>query len=144
MAAAFLWLAAAASYPVLVLRARRRGPAAELVARRRLQSLIALQAGSFALVILSGYASMRLHGWSLRYPRWLALKIGLTAFLFVPLEAFLAYVGAAWIRPGLRSDPPARDLARGAAMQEMVWTIALPLAGLALPLVVWLSLARPF
>ncbi len=147
MAAAFLWLAAATSYPVLVLRARRRGPAAELVARRRLQSLIAFQAGSFALVLLSGYALMRAHGWSLAYPRWLALKIGLVLFLFLPIEAFLAYVGAAWIRPGLHaasSSALPKELTRGASMQEMVWAIAVPLAGLALPLVLWLSLTRPF
>ena len=87
---------------------------------------------------------MRSHGWTLAYPRWLALKIGIVAFLFVPLEAFLAYVGAFWIRPGLSAAPPSRTLERGASMQGMVWAIAVPLAGLALPLVVWLSLARPF
>jgi hypothetical protein len=60
------------------------------------------------------------------------------------LEAFLAYVAAFWIRPGLSVPPPSRQLERGASMQGMVWAIALPLAGLAVPLVVWLSLARPF
>jgi hypothetical protein len=29
-------------------------------------------------------------------------------------------------------------------MQGMVWAIALPLLGLALPVVVWLSVGRPF
>jgi hypothetical protein len=87
---------------------------------------------------------MRSHGWSLAYPRWLALKIGIVAFLFVPLEAFLAYVAAFWIRPGLADGASSRQLERGASMQAMVWTIALPLGVLALPLVLWLSLARPF
>ncbi len=103
-----------------------------------------VQSVAFALVLLTGYASMRAHGWTLAYPRWLALKIGIVAFLFVPLEAFLAYVGAFWIRPGLTAPPPSRQLERGASMQGMVWAIALPLGGLALPLVLWLSLARPF
>ncbi len=144
VAAAFLWLAAATTYPMLVLRARRRGAEAELQARRRFHGLIALEAAAFAVVLVTGYALMRLYGWSLAYPRWLALKIGVVVFLFLPLEAFLAYVGATWIGPGLRAAPPARELGRGAAMQEMVWAIAVPLAGLALPLVVWLSLAHPF
>ena len=136
------WLTAAAAYPAIVLGARRGGPAAELIARRRFHFLIGLETGAFVLVLATGYVLMSLHGWSLAYPRWLALKIGLVAFLFVPLEAFLAYVGAAWIGPGFVSA--ARELERGASMQEMVWAIALPLAGLALPLVVWLSLAHPF
>jgi len=130
-----------------VLRARRRGEAAELVARRRGQKVIAVSAGAFGLVLQSGYALMRLHGWSLAYPRWLALKIGLVLFLFLPLEGFLAYVGACWVAPGLRrtpSPPFAQELARAASMQQMVWAIAVPLLGLALPFVIWLSLARPF
>ena len=147
MAAVLVWLAAATAYPSLVLRARRRGGDAELLARRRLQYLIALEAAAFAFILATGCALMRFHGWSLDYPRWLSLKIGLVAFLFLPMEGFLAYVGAAWIRRGLHatpSPPLAKELTRGAAMQEMVWAIAVPLAGLAVPLVVWLSLAHPF
>ncbi len=139
-----VWLTAATIYPVLVLRARRRGADAELRARRRLQFLIFLQAGGFAAVLVTGYGLMRLHGWSLAYPRWLSLKIGLVVFLFLPLEGFLAYVGAAWVGRGLHASPPGRALERGGAMQEMVWAIAVPLAGIALPLIVWLSRARPF
>jgi hypothetical protein len=129
---------------LLVRRARRHGEIAELATRRRYHFLIAVQSVSFVLVLLSGFVSMRSHSWTLAYPRWLALKIGIVAFLFVPLEAFLAYVGAFWIRPGLDAAPPSRTLERGASMQGMVWAIAMPLAGLALPLVVWLSVARPF
>jgi hypothetical protein len=105
---------------------------------------MAIQSVSFAVVVLTGFVSMRSFGWTLAYPRWLALKIGIVAFLFVPLEAFLAYVGAFWIRPGLSAAPPSRWLERGASMQGMLWAIAVPLAALALPLVLWLSLARPF
>jgi hypothetical protein len=126
------------------LRARRRGEDAELAARRRWHPLIAIQSVSFALILLTGYASMHAHAWTLAYPRWLALKIGIVAFLFVPLEGFLTYVAAFWIRPGLAAGAPSRQLERGASMQGMVWAIALPLSVLALPLVVWLSLARPF
>jgi hypothetical protein len=129
---------------LLVQRGRRRGESAELATRRRWHFLMAVQSVSFAVVVLTGFVSMRSHGWTLAYPRWLALKIGLVAFLFVPLEAFLAYVGAFWIRPGLSEAPPSRMLERGASMQGMVWAIAVPLGGLALPLVVWLSVARPF
>jgi hypothetical protein len=129
---------------LLVQRARRRGESAEVATRRRWHFLMAVQSVSFAVVVLTGFVSMRSHGWTLAYPRWLALKIGIVAFLFVPLEAFLAYVGAFWIRPGLSAASPSRTLERGASMQGMVWAIALPLAGLGLPLVVWLSLARPF
>jgi hypothetical protein len=130
-----------------VLRAGRRGESAELAARRRGQRIVALSAAACVLALASGYALMRLHGWSLAYPRWLALKIGLVLFLFLPLEGFLAYVGAFWSAPGLaRSGAPpfAQELARAASMQQMLWAIAVPLVGLALPLVLWLSLARPF
>jgi len=115
-----------------------------LAARRRFQPLIAIQFVSFVLVLLTGYFQMRSHGWSLAYPRWLALKIGIVVFLFVPLEAFLAYVAAFWVGPGLAAGPASRQLERGASMQGMVWAIALPLGALALPVVLWLSLARPF
>jgi hypothetical protein len=129
---------------LLLRRARRRDEGAEIAVRRRWQPLIAIQFVAFILVLVSGYLSMRSHAWTLAYPRWLALKIGIVGFLFVPLEGFLAYVGAFWIRPGLAAGAPPRLLERGASMQGMVWTIALPLSVLALPLVVWLSLARPF
>jgi hypothetical protein len=130
-----------------VLRAGRRGESAELAARRRGQRIVALSAGACFLALASGYALMRLQGWSLAYPRWLALKIGLVLFLFLPLEGFLAYVGAFWSAPGLaRSEAPpfSQELSRAASMQQMLWAIAVPLVGLALPLVLWLSLARPF
>jgi hypothetical protein len=129
---------------LLVARARGRGEHAVLATRRRWHFLIAVQSVSFAVVVLTGVLSMRSHGWTLAYPRWLALKVGIVLFLFVPLECFLAYVGWGWVRPGLESPSSSRALERGASMQGMVWAIALPLLGLALPVVVWLSVWRPF
>ncbi len=90
---------------------------------------------------------MRFRGWGIGYPGWLALKIGLVAFLFVPLEGIHAYAVCVFLARGLRgtaAPPFARELERGASMQEMVWALSVPLLGLALPLVLWLSLARPF
>lgn len=80
---------------------------------------------------------MVLHG------RWLHLKLGLTAFLLVPLEAFHAYVNHVWIARALR-DGSARLLERGVGLDDMVRTLAIPLLGAAVPLLFWLSLRRPF
>ena len=90
---------------------------------------------------------MNHHGWRLDHPRWLGLKLGLVVFLVVPLEAMHAYIAHVWIARGLRqtSAPPfAKDLVRGLGVEEMIRTLAIPLFALALPLIVWLSLARPF
>jgi len=90
---------------------------------------------------------MRLRGWGLGYPGWLALKLGLVAFLFVPLEGIHAYAVFVFLVRGLRgtaAPPFSRELERGASMQGMVWALAVPLLGLAFPLVLWLSFARPF
>jgi hypothetical protein len=87
------------------------------------------------------------HGWRLGYPRWLSAKLGLVLFLLVPLEAFRVYIGVAWLAPGLRATaaPPfSKELARGLSMDQMLGALALPLLLLGLPLVLWLSWARPF
>jgi hypothetical protein len=58
-----------------------------------------------------------------------------------------AWVCHAWIRRGLRqtAEPPfSKDLARGIGMDDMVRSLAVPLLGLALPLMAWLAVARPF
>jgi len=89
----------------------------------------------------------RLHGWGLGHARWLALKLGLVAFLVVPLEAFHAYVCHVWLARALRGASAAaftRDLERGIGVDEMVRAIAAPLLGLALPVILWLSTAKPF
>ncbi len=86
-------------------------------------------------------------GWRIGYPGWLALKLGLVAFVFVPLEGIHAYAAHVFLARGLRGPVApslSRELERGASMQGMVWALAVPLFGLALPLVLWLSIARPF
>jgi hypothetical protein len=127
--------------------ARRRGPAAELAARRRLGVVLVVEHVALAAALLSGYLLMASHGWGLGYARWLAVKVGLTLFLFVPLEAMHVWVCHGWIARGLRetSEPPfSKDLARGIGMDDMVRALAIPLFGLAVPLMIWLAVAHPF
>jgi uncharacterized membrane protein len=137
---------AAAAYALAM--ARTRGVAAEaLAARRRLQPLLLLEHASLLLLLVTGVLLMRQRGWGLGHARWLLAKLGLVAFLVVPLEGFHAWIAHVWIARGLRqtSAPPfSKDLARGVAVQEMIATLALPLLGATLPLLLWLSLARPF
>jgi hypothetical protein len=86
-------------------------------------------------------------GWGVAHAGWLAVKVGLTLFLILPLEGMHAYVSHGWIARGLRRTPAppfAQELARGIGIEEMLRALALPLLGIALPLMVWLSLARPF
>jgi hypothetical protein len=86
---------------------------------------------------------MRANGWSVGHPRWLGVKLLLVGFLVVPLEAFHAWACYAWIGKGLRAGAAA-ELRRGLAMEEMVRTLEAVLLGLAVPLLFWLSMARPF
>jgi hypothetical protein len=134
------------SYAVLVSRARRLGPEAELAARRRLQRLRHLEAGAFALGLALGLALMTRHGWRLGYPRWLSAKLGLVTFLLVPLEAFRVYLSLVWLGPGMAQTarPPfSQDLARAVSMDDMLQALAVPLLLLGLPIVLWLSWTRP-
>jgi hypothetical protein len=78
-----------------------------------------------------------------RHARWMHLKIGLTGFLVLPLEAFHAYVNHVWIARALR-DGSARLLERGTGLDDMVRSLAVPLLGLAVPLLLWLSIRHPF
>src|SRR5260370_40247945 len=122
-------------------------PAAGLAARRRLQPLLRLEHASLLLLLVSGLLLMRQRGWGLGHARWLLAKLGLVALLVVPLEAFHAWIAHVWIARGLRQTPAppfSKDLARGVAVQEMSPTLAVPLPGTALPLLLRLSLARPF
>lgn len=138
---------AALGYALLAARARRLGPLAELVARRRLHGLRHLEAAAFALALALGLALMASHGWRLGYPRWLSAKLGLVAFLLVPLEAFRVYLSLAWLGPGLRqtqAPPFSQDLARAVSMDDMLQALAVPLLLLALPAVLWLSWTRSF
>ena len=135
------------SYAFLVSRARRVGPAAELEARRRLQALRHLEAGAFLVGLALGLLLMSRHGWRIGYPRWLSAKLGLVAFLLVPLEGFRVYLSLVWLGPGLRqtAEPPfSQDLGRAVSMDDMLQALAVPLLVLALPAVLWLSWTRPF
>lgn len=133
---------------MLLSRARRTGRALdELAARRRLQPALIAEHTALAVLLLSGFALLQHHDWGLGHARWLALKVGLVAFLLVPLEAFHAYVCHRWLARGLRqtgAPPLSRDLERAIGMDDMIRVIAVPLLGLGLPLILWLSLAKPF
>lgn len=85
-------------------------------------------------------------GWGMGHARWLGVKVGLVAFLFLPLQAMHAYVCHVWVSRGLgqtRAAPYAKDLVRGLGMEEMIRTLEAVLFGVAVPLVIWLSLRRP-
>jgi len=142
-----LWLGAIAFQLLAVGRAQRTGPEAELEGRRRLLRVVRLEHGAFLALLITGLWLMGGLGWGLGHPRWFGLKLGLVIFLLIPLEAMHAWIAYAWIAPGLRqtSAPPfSKDLARGIGMQEMLASLAFPLLLLAVPLLVWLSLYRPF
>jgi hypothetical protein len=128
--------------------ARASGEACrELFARRRLQPLLALEHIAFLLLLITGLLLMREHGWGLTRARWLTLKLGLVAFLVVPLEGMHAFIAHTWIARGLRqteAPPLAKDLVRGLGVEEMLRALAIPLFGIGLPLILWLSLKRPF
>jgi len=143
-----VWVAAAVGSLLLSWRAARAGetPAA-LAVRRRAQPWLVLEHVSLALALGSGLALMRRLGWTLGHARWFGVKLGLVAFLVLPLESMHAYVCHVWIARGLdqtREPPFAKDLVRGIGMEEMVRTLELLLLGAGVPLLVWLSLARPF
>ncbi|HET8647260.1 MAG TPA: hypothetical protein VFO85_17315 [Vicinamibacteria bacterium] len=132
-----------------LLRARRRGLEAELEQRRRSSRVMAFEHAALALAIACGLALMSLHGWRLGYPRWLSIKLGLVAFLLIPLEGMHAWVNHVWMARALRAwpGPPAplsRELDRWTGMDDMIRTLAALLLGLALPFMAWLSIARPF
>jgi hypothetical protein len=68
-------------------------------------------------------------------------------FLVVPMEAMHAFIAHGWTARGLRrtARPPFdKELARGLGVEEMLRTLAVPLFGLGVPLVLWLSFRRPF
>lgn len=88
---------------------------------------------------------MQDRGWGLTRFRWLGLKLGLVVLLVLPLEAMHAWIDHVWIPGALRgSRRGPRDLERGLSMDAMLRTLALPLLGVGVLLILWLSLARPF
>jgi hypothetical protein len=142
-----VWLGACLGGQIAASRARGGDPERELALRRRLSAVLGAEHLAFVCVLASGALLMSRHGWRLDHPRWLTLKLGVVAFLLTPLEAMHAFMVHVWMARGLRrtSAPPFdRDLVRGLGVEEMLRTLAIPLWGLGLPLVVWLSVARPF
>jgi hypothetical protein len=141
-------VATALGVQAVLSRARRSGrPEDEVAARRRLQPALLAEHAALAVLLVSGLALLSHHGWGLGHARWLALKVGLVAFLIVPLETIHALVCHRWIARGLRQTralPFSKDLERGIGMDDMVRVLAIPLLGLGLPLIVWLSVAKPF
>jgi hypothetical protein len=119
----------------------------EIALRRRLAPWLALEHLVLVLALVSGLALMIGRGYRFGYPRWLGLKLGLVVFLIVPLEAMHAYVCHVWIARGLRqtaAPPFSRDLSRGIGIDEMIRTLALVLLSIALPLILWLCVKKPF
>jgi hypothetical protein len=99
------------------------------------------------VLLVTGFIAMQQRGWGLGHVRWLALKIGLSVLLLIPLETFHAYVCHVWLPRARRAAAGAsaeRQIERGVGMEEMLRAIAIPLLGLAIPLLFWLSLKRPF
>jgi hypothetical protein len=141
------WAAALLFSQARLLAARGRGPDEELSTRRSLRRLIEAEHAFLLLALATGLALMVGRGWAPRHARWFGLKLGLVVFLLVPMEAMHAYVSHSWIARGLReteAPPFSKDLARGIGMEDMLRALAIPLLGLAVPLLVWLSVFKPF
>ncbi len=122
-------------------------PSLELAVRRRLQPRLVAEHVAFVALLVTGALLMQAHGWSITRARWLTFKLGLVVFLVVPFEAMHAFICHGWIATGLRrSQAPAlaRELERGIGVEEMLRTLAIPLLGVGVPLLVWLSVQRPF
>ena len=140
-------MAAALAAQGILLAARGRGEAGQLAARRRLRPVVLVEHGAFVLALAAGLALLWHRHWGLGHARWLAVKIGLTVFLLVPLEAMHAWIAHVWIARGLGQTPApplAKDLVRGIGMDDMLRALAAPLLLVALPLLVWLSLRKPW
>jgi hypothetical protein len=141
------WLAAALFAQGLLWAARGRDEAGQLAARRRVRPVVLVEHAAFVLAVAAGAALLLQRHWGLGQARWLAVKIGLTLFLLVPLEAMHAWIAHVWIGRGLRqtSAPPlSKDLERGIGMDDMLRALAAPLLLVALPLLAWLSLRKPW
>jgi hypothetical protein len=113
---------------------------------RPTERVFAVEHIALLLAITSGFVLMAAHGWRFGHPRWLAVKIGLVFFLLIPLEGFHAFVCHAWLPQARRWSGVMgeRRVERGVGMEEMIRTLGIPLLGMAVPLLVWLSLKKPF
>jgi hypothetical protein len=138
---------AAVAFVLRLLRSRRRPPADHLAALRGAPRILHVRLMALGVVVVSGLLAMDRLGWSPAWPRWFGVKLGLVLFLVIPLEAFQAWIGLAWLQPGLeetKAPPFSRRLERALSMQDMLWALSALLLGVGVPGLVWLSLARPF
>lgn len=121
--------------------------ARELERRRALSVLVTAEHLLLALALTSGWLLLEAQGGGMSRARWLALKLGLVVFLVVPMEAMHAFVAHFWTARGLGQTPAPsidRQLARGLGIEEMLRTLAIPLLGIGVPLILWLSFRKPF
>jgi len=144
-----VWLAAAGWAQMALLRARRRGGLAAEVARRAtLGRCYVVEHVALAAALASGYFLMSALGWGPGHPRWLGVKLGLVAFVVLPLEGMHAWVNHVLVARALREAPPGqvtRALERWIGMDDMVRALALLLlAGAVLPFIAWVSWRQPF
>ena len=106
-----------------------------------------VEQAAFVVSLLSGLLLMQSYGWGETHARWLGVKLGLVVFLLVPLEGMHAWIAHAWIAPGLRRSRDnafAKELARGLGVEDMLRTLELVLLTPGVPLLVWLSVSKPF
>jgi hypothetical protein len=140
-------LAAALLAQGLLFAARGRDEARQLAARRRVRPVVVAEHAAFVLALAAGVSLLLYRHWGLGHARWLAVKIGLTVFLLVPLEAMHAWIAHGWIARGLRQTPApplSKDLVRGIGMDDMLRALASPLLAASVPLLAWLSLRKPW
>jgi hypothetical protein len=142
-----VWTGAALAYLQRMLGGRALPLAERLQRLRRAPSLLHIRLVALGVAVVTGTLAMDRLGWSPAWPRWFGVKLGLVLFLIVPLEAFQAWVGLAWLGPGLEEtkEPPfSRRLQRALSMQDMLFALSALLLGIAVPGLVWLSFKRPF
>ena len=141
------WMGAALVHAWRLLRARHGAQEDYLRVLRAAPVLLRVRLVALGGAVISGLLAMERLGWSPAWPRWFGVKLGLVLFLVIPLEAFQAWVGLAWLGPGLeetKTPPFSRRLERALSMQDMLWALSALLLGAGVPGIVWLSLGRPF
>jgi hypothetical protein len=147
VAAATIWIVAGLLGQGLRLARGRLRDAVQPGVDPRSRLLPVVEHASLAVTLIAGGLLLHLRGWGPGHARWLAVKLGLVALLVLPLESMHAYVNHVFIPRALRGgagSPPARDLSRGLGMDDMIRTLSVPLLGVSVPLLVWLSLRKPF
>jgi hypothetical protein len=113
---------------------------------RQRRFILVVEHLSFLVALTSGCLLMWRHGWGLGSRRWLALKVGLIVSLLIPIESFHAYICHVFLPAARRIVGPSGpvQVARGLSLESIIGTIGLTLFALAVPLIFWLSLGRPF